>query len=64
MRRTFLKFKNGMTFPEKAEKTRSPSTNKAENAELLKELTLEIRRICTREADNINLTVARCLDLV
>ena len=53
-----------MTFPEKVEKTRSSSTSKAENVELLKELILENRRISIREADNTHLTVARYLDLV
>ena len=55
----FFKFKNGMKFSEKVEKTRNPSTNKAENVELLKELILENRRISIREADNTHLTVAR-----
>jgi len=69
MRRTqvfewFFKFKNDMTFPEKVEKTRSSSTSKAENVELLKELILENRRISIREADNTHLTVTRYLDLV
>jgi len=54
----FFKFKNGMTFPEKVDKSRSPSTNKTENMELLKELFLENRRISIREADNMHLTVA------
>jgi hypothetical protein len=53
-----------MTSPEKVEKPRSPSTNKAENVELLKELILENRRISIREADNMHHTVARYLDLV
>jgi hypothetical protein len=38
--------------------------NKAENVELLKELTLENRRISIREADNMYLTVTGYLDFV
>jgi len=53
-----------MTFPEKVEKPRSPSMNKAANVELLKELTLENRRISICEADNMHLTVTRYLYFV
>jgi hypothetical protein len=38
--------------------------NKAENVELVKELTLENRRISIREAGNMLLTVTRYLDSV